>query len=103
MTKKSQRPVWGDVRGGAGVKSPAVVDATSEFGEPALVIGTPDFVRRPDTGEELRVVGAFQSYHCCPMCYVTEERQTLALEQSISVFWCRDCEMYVFYRERRTT
>lgn len=58
----------------------------------------PDWVRRPDTGEQLRVLDHGELNITCPMCKAEVTGNALALEQNVTVLDCPACKQFVFMR-----
>lgn len=81
----------------------SVHDVSEELGEPAVMLAErPDWVRRPDTGEQLRVLDATIRQMSCPSCQTQVKSHVLILEQDIEVMECSACQQFMFYRTRQT-
>lgn len=85
----------------AGEPDPGVYDVSEEVGAPALMFADrPDWVRRPDTGEQLRVLDAVIRRMQCPSCQAAVTSRVLVLEQKIEVMECPACQQFMFYRTK---
>jgi len=83
----------------AGMPDTCTYDVSDEFGVPAVIIADyPDWVRRPDTGERLRVMEAVIRRTKCPSCAAEISCRVLVLEQEIELIECPACHQFVFYR-----
>lgn len=85
----------------AGEPDTGVYDVSEEMGGPALMLtDRPDWVRRPDTGEQLRVLDAVVRRMSCPSCQAVVQSRVLVLEQEIEVMECPACRQFMFYRPK---
>lgn len=95
--------LWKNRRAGDGVRLPGVEDISEELGERggALLIstGVPDWVRHPQTGAQLRVLGV-RRVAACPKCRRPVSAEALSLEGNVSVLDCPHGCGYVWWTTR---
>lgn len=88
--------LWFDRKPG---EDPPCDDVSEQMGEPCLLVhgGQADWVRHPQTGEQLRVQATFRSKYPCPNCNADVEAKTTKLEGNIHVRDCPACQQFVFF------
>lgn len=92
--------IWREQR--AGEQAPKVWDVSAELGGAAILYtDRPDWVRHPQTGAQMRVLGVSTHDMDCPQCGVRGMLQALELEGQIDVLECPACRQYLFVRGLR--
>lgn len=62
-----------------------------------LIYSKPDWVRHPQTGEKIKVLGVKNVEMECPVCKLKAAGRLFILESNLNCFECKACKQFVWF------